>query len=293
MNRNIRYISFAIRLLLLLVCVVAMDSCKRIGALEKSTDFEYRYEAAKAYYFEGQYKKAAPMLTDLIGVFKGTQFGEESLFLLAQAEFGARDYESAGNYYKKYYQSYPRGIYVEQSRYQVALALYKQIPDVRLDQTCTWDAIKEFQNFIDYYPYSRLKQSAQNYIDEMQDKLIEKEYLAAKLYFDLGNYMANCAYGGSNYEACIITCQNALKDFPYANAQRREQLSVLMLRSRYNLAKASIDEKRPIRLRDTIDEYYSFVNDFPESSFLKDAERIFRNSEAALKNSKINLDKLD
>lgn len=279
--------------MLLLLFVLEMDSCKRIGALEKTTDYEYRYEAAKAYYLEGHCKKAAPMLTDLIGVFKGTQFGEESLFLLAQAEFGSRDYESAGNYYRKYYQSYPRGIYTEQARFQGALSLYKQIPDIRLDQSCTWDAIKEFQNFIDYYPYSPLKQNAQSYIDELQDKLVEKEYLAAKLYYDLGTYMANCAYGGSNYEACIVTAQNALKDFPYASAERREQLSILILRSRYNLAKASVDEKRPTRLRDTIDEYYSFVNDFPESSFMKDAERIFKNSEAALRDRNIDIDKLD
>lgn len=293
MDRSNLYIRHFARLAVLLAIVVSVGSCKEYTAVQKTTDFEYRYEVAKAYFMEGTYARSASLLSDLVGVLKGTQYGEESLFLLAQAEYGRKDYESAGNYYKKYYQSYPRGIYVEQARYQAALSLYHQIPDVRLDQSATWNAIKEFQSFMDYYPYSRLKQNAQSFIDEMQDKLVYKEYLAAKLYYDLGSYMNNCAYGGSNYEACIVTAQNALKDFPYASAEQREQLSMLVLRSRYNLAKASIEEKRLARFRDTIDEYYSFVNDYPESSNMKEAERIFKHSDAVLKNKDLDLKELE
>ena len=257
----------------------ALTSCGEYNNVQKSTDYEYRYEVAKAAFVEGKYGTAASLLTDLLGVMKGTQNGEESLYMLAQAEFENRDYETASNYFKKYYQSYPKGIYVEQARYYAALALYRQIPDVRLDQSNTWDAIKEFQNFIDYYPYSPLKESAQQRITEMQDVLVEKEYLAAKLYYDLGDYMNNCAYGGSNYEACVVTAENALKDFPYATSERREALSLLILQSKYQLARKSVEEKRAERYRDTIDEYYSFVNDFPESRHIAEAKRIFKNAE--------------
>lgn len=256
-----------------------LTSCGEYNNVQKSTDYEYRYEVAKAAFVEGRYGNAASLLTDLLGVMKGTQNGEESLYMLAQAEFQNRDYETASNYFKKYYQSYPKGIYVEQARYYAALALYRQIPDVRLDQSNTWDAIKEFQNFIDYYPYSPLKESAQQRITEMQDVLVEKEYLAAKLYYDLGDYMNNCAYGGSNYEACVVTAENALKDFPYATSERREALSLLILQSKYQLARKSVEEKRVERYRDTIDEYYSFVNDFPESRHIAEARRIFKNAE--------------
>ena len=107
---------------------------------------------------------------------------------------------------------------------------------------------------------------------------MEKEYLSAKLYFDLGDYAMNCAYGGSNYEACVVTAQNALRDFPFANADRREELSIMILRSRFCLAEQSVDTKRVNRYRDCIDEYYSFVNDFPESKYIKEAEKIMEKS---------------
>ena len=277
MDSSMRKSIFADTACTFLLC--ALTSCGEYNNVQKSTDYEYRYEVAKAAFVEGKYGTAASLLTDLLGVMKGTQNGEESLYMLAQAEFENRDYETASNYFKKYYQTCSKGIYVEQARYYAALALYRQIPDVRLDQSNTWDAIKEFQNFIDYYPYSPLKESAQQRITEMQDVLVEKEYLAAKLYYDLGDYMNNCAYGGSNYEACVVTAENALKDFPYATSERREAISLLILQSKYQLARKSVEEKRVERYRDTIDEYYSFVNDFPESRHIAEAKRIFKNAE--------------
>jgi len=269
------------------IITLGLTSCGEYIAVQKEADQEYRYEAAKSYFMQGSYAKAATLMSDLIGVMKGTSHGEESLYILAQAEFNNKDYETASAYFKKYYQSYPRGLYVQQARYHAALALYRQIPDVRLDQNATWDAIKEFQSFIDLYPYSRLKGNAQQCIIEMQDKLVEKEYLAAKLYYDLGSYIMNCAYGGNNYEACVVTAENALKDFPYASPERREELSILILRSKYHLAKGSVEEKRLDRYREAIDEYYSFVNDFPESQHLSEAKNIFKHADKAVKNKGI------
>jgi outer membrane protein assembly factor BamD len=152
--------------------------------------------------------------------------------------------------------------------------------DPRLDQQSTYDAIKEFQEFLDLYPYTSIKESTHEMIYALQDKLVEKEYLSAKLYFDLGSYTMNCAYGGSNYEACVVTAQNALRDFPFASAERREELSIMILRSKFKLAEESVDVKRVSRYRDCIDEYYAFVNDFPESKYMKEAERMMGKSSA-------------
>ena len=99
---------------------------------------------------------------------------------------------------------YPKGIYVEYARYYSGLSLYHETPDPRLDQSNTMEAINELQNFLDLYPYTSLKEQTQEMIYQLQDKLVEKEYLSAKLYYDLGTYMGNSLYGGSNYEACVV-----------------------------------------------------------------------------------------
>ena len=53
----------------------------------------------------------------------------------------------------------------------------------------------------------------------------------------------------------------------------------MILRAKYQLAQQGVEEKRLERYRDTIDEYYGFMNEYPESKYLKDAQRIFAQSE--------------
>ena len=263
----------------LLCAMLLLASCSEYSAVLKSNDYEYKYEAAKALYAEGHYRQAAELFSLLIAPLKGTSYGEESLYILGESNLKAKDYESAAMFFKKYYQSYPKGIYMEMSRYNSGYSLYRQTPDVRLDQSSTMQAIKEFQDFLDYCPNTSLKAQTHDVIYELQDKLVKKEYLAAKLYYDLGTYTINSLYGGNNYEACVITAQNALKDYPYASAKLREDLSILALRAKYHLAKQSVEDKRMERFRDTIDEYYAFQNDYPESQYMEEANAILKYSE--------------
>lgn len=261
--------------LILSAGIFLLTSCNQYNNVLKSADYEYKYEAAKEYFVKGQYSRAALLFGDLIAVMKGTVRAQESLYMLAMSEYCDGNYDVASSYFKKYYQSYPKGTYVEYARYLAGRSLYESVPDVRLDQTNTYTAIKEFQDFLDLYPYTKLKDRTQDMIYALQDKLVEKEYISAKLYYDLGNYMGNCLYGGSNYEACIVTSQNALLDYPYASPARREEFAIMILRAKYHLARQSVEDKRMDRYRDAIDEYYGFVNEYPESKYLKDAQQIF------------------
>jgi outer membrane protein assembly factor BamD len=263
----------------LLLVLTMLTACSEFSAVLKSDDYEYKYEAAKALYADGQYRQAAELFSMLLAPLKGTSYGEESLYMLAESNLKAKDYESAAMFFKKYYQVYPKGHYMEMARFNSGYSLYKQVADIRLDQTSTMEAIREYQDFLDYCPNTSLKEQTHAVIYELQDRLVEKEYLSAKLYYDLGTYTLNSIYGGNNYEACVVTAQNALKDYPYASAGLRENLSILILRATYHLARQSVEAKRVERFRDAIDEYYAFENDFPESKYLKEANSIFRYSQ--------------
>lgn len=272
------------RIFLGVLCgTLLLTSCNEYNQVLKTTNSEYKYEAAKAFFVEGQYSKAAQILTDLMAILKGSVYGEESLYMLAMSEYCSGNVETAAAYFKKYYQSYPKGRYVEEARFYSGKSLFEGVPDARLDQSNTLEAIKEFQDFLDLYPYTRLKPQSQEMILKLQDKLVEKEYLAAKLYYDLGTYMGNCTSGGSNYEACIVTAQNALDEYPYASPERREELSIMLLRARYHLARQSVQERQEERYRATIDEYYAFENDFPESKYLSEARSMLAYAQKQVK----------
>jgi outer membrane protein assembly factor BamD len=80
----------------------------------------------------------------------------------------------------------------------------------------------------------------------------------------------------NNYQACIVTAENALKDYPYTKL--REDLTILILRAKYQMAKNSVEDKKVDRYRDAIDEYYAFKNEFPESKYLDEAEKYYKES---------------
>lgn len=258
----------------LLAAALGLTSCGEYNKLLKSTDYEYKYEAAKSYFAKGQYNRAATLLNELIAILKGTDKAEESLYMLGMCYYNEQDYQTAAQTFIQYYQVYPRGTYTELSRFHAGKALFLDTPEPRLDQSSTYKAIDELQMFMEYYPQSAKHQEAQQMIFELQDKLVMKEYLSAKLYYNLGNYM------GNNYQSCVITAQNALKDYPYTNL--REDLSILILRAKYELAVYSVEERKQERYREAVDEYYAFKNEFPESKYLKEAERIFSKSQAEL-----------
>lgn len=51
---------------------------------------------------------------------------------------------------------------------------------------------------------------------------------------------------------------------------------MLVLKSRYQIASQSIEEKKADRFRDVVDEYYSFINNYPDGSNRDEADNIFK-----------------
>ncbi|TWV15181.1 outer membrane protein assembly factor BamD [Bacteroidaceae bacterium HV4-6-C5C] len=262
-------------LLIALLAALLCSSCGEYNKLLKSTDYEYKYEAAKNYFAKGQYNRASTLLNELITILKGTDKAEESLYMLGMCYYNQKDYQTASQTFVQYCNVYPRGTYSELARFHAGKALYLDTPDPRLDQGATYSAIQQLQSFLEFYPNSSRKDEAQKMLFALQDKLVMKEYLSAKLYYNLGNYM------GNNFLSCVITAQNALKSYPYTVL--REDLSILILRAKYEMAIYSVEDKRADRYRETVDEYYAFKNEFPESKYLKEADRIFNESEKLLK----------
>lgn len=261
------------KLTLIASCVaLLMTSCvNEYNQITKSGDYTLKYEYAKQCYAQGKYSRAVPLLQEVVTMKKGSTEGEECLYMLAMAEFGMKDYETASEYFKKYFSSYPKGRYAENAKYYVGESLFQNAPEPRLDQSTTMTAIAAFQEYLDIFPDAHLKSQATSRLYALQDLLVEKEYKSAHLYFDLGTYFGNCTNGGNNYEACIVTAQNALKDYPYSN--RREEFASLVMKSKYELAKMSVESKQLERYQDAEDECYGFINEYPDSKERSLAEK--------------------
>ena len=247
---------------------LSLTSCGEYQKALKSTDANYKFGFAKRAFEQMRYVQAYTLLKDVDTVFKGSDKAEESLYLLGLSYFENKEYPDAAAYFKAYYGRYPKGKYTEMARYYAGYAYYLDSPEPQLDQSETIKAIEELQGFLDYYPRSDKVTLAQNAIFELQDKLTLKELQNAQLYYNLGTYM------GNNYESAIITAKNAIKEYPYS--KYKEELELLVLKSRFQEANLSVEEKKADRFRDVIDEYYSFINNYPDSPKRGEADNILK-----------------
>lgn len=254
-----------------LLFVLLLSSCNELTKVQKSTDLYEKYSYAKKFYNTGKYEWAAQTLEEILPYFRGSSEMEQALYLKAQAYYKAKDYVQAQTAFSQYYTEFPNGEYTELARFYSGYGLAQDIPDPRLDQAKTIAAMQELQLFLDYYPQSEKAEEAKQLLFSLQENLAEEEVLNAKLYYNLGNYIFN------NYESCIITARNAMKSYPYSI--HKEEMHYYVVASLYQIAKNSVVEKQQQRLRDLRDEYYNFINEFPEGKYRKTVDKYFEYAE--------------
>lgn len=251
------------------IIVLVLSGCSDYNKVVKSTDYEFKYKKALEYYEKGEYVHASGLLKDLINIVRGTSRADKVYYYYAKAQFGMKDNMMAGHYFKTLVKEFPRSEYAEESQYMVGYCFYLDSPSPRLDQGVSQNAIDALQLFINLYPRSTRVDEANRLIIELRDKLVYKSYLSGKLYFDL-----------DNYKAAVVALTSSLKEFP--DTKYREELMFMLLKSKYLLAVNSIEEKKHERLSSALDEYFTFVDSYPESKYRKEAEKFHVTTEKLL-----------
>jgi outer membrane protein assembly factor BamD len=254
-------------ILLVVTVLVMFSSCSGYEKLLKSSDYRLKFDKAMVYFEAEEYVRAGTLFDQISTVYRGTTKADTVFYYQAKSYFNQRDYILAGHHFKNLASNFPNSVYAEESDYMVAYCHYKLSPKPSLDQENSVKAINYFQLFMIKYPTSDRIAEAKAYIDEMRNKLVQKSYLSAKLYYNL-----------EDYKASIIALQNSLNEYP--ETEHREELMFLLLRSNFLLAENSVVNRQVERYQDSVDEYYSFVGEFPESRYRQQADKIY---DAALK----------
>lgn len=247
---------------IVVVFAMLLSSCSDYNKIVKSTDYEFKYKKALEYYEGGEFVRSSTLLKELINIVRGTSRADKVYYYYAKSQFGMKDNMMAGHYFKSLIKEFPRSEYAEESQFMVGYCFYLDSPSPRLDQQVTQNAIDALQLFINLYPKSTRVDEANRLIIEMRDKLVYKSYLSGKLYFDL-----------DNYKAAVVALASSLKDFP--DTKYREELMYMLLKSKYLLALRSVEEKKRERLSSALDEYFTFVDEYPESKYRKEVEKYY------------------
>ena len=139
-----------------MLAAATLTSCGEYNKLLKSTDYEYKYEAAKNYFAKGQYNRSATLLNELITILKGTDKAEESLYMLGMSYYNQKDYQTAAQTFITYFNTYPRGTFTELARFHAGKAFIPGYPRnhvwinqalIRLSSSCrcSWNISRTAQ----------------------------------------------------------------------------------------------------------------------------------------------------
>jgi outer membrane protein assembly factor BamD len=253
-----------------IVVVIGFASCSQYEKLRKSTDYPLKYRKAFEYYNVGDFVRSGQLFDDLVSIYSATNKADTIAFYQAMSYFKQKDFLTASHYFTQFFKNQRQSPFAEESEYLAGYCYFMQSPRASLDQANTHAAIEAFQIFLTRHPESKYAEDANKYMSDMKDKLVDKSYLTAKLYYDLGQYKAS-----------IIALNNSLDDYP--DTKYREKLMFWLLTSSYLLAENSVPSKMKERFQSTVDEYYSFIGEFPESEHAKDAQRMYNRADRFLK----------
>src|ERR1043166_4092239 len=267
---------FSVPLILLVVTVLVLDSCRsQYQRALKTPDPRVKLELAELYYKKKDFFRAITLLEQIEDAFHGTAAAEKVLYYSAQSNFGLHNYMLAGFQFKSYFESYPTGEWAEEALYMTAYSSFLESQDSELDQTDTYKAIETMKIFINVYPDSKYIPECNTMLDKLRYKLSYKAYRTAKLYFDIGEY-----------KSAIVALQNVIKDFP--ETPQKEEIDFLTLKSYYLLALNSVPEKQKDRYEQTLSNFTEFAETYREGSkYMDEARTIKANTEIALKKMNI------
>ncbi len=241
--------------------ILLLSSCKFSKTL-KNPDIEAKYKAATEYYNAKDYSRALQLYDQLSSAVRTTDKAEDLNYNYAYCYYNMKDYTLASYYFKRFYTNFPGSSRAEEALYLAAYCNYLNSPEYSLDQSTTYEAIKDLQLFVNIYPNSKRVSECNDLIDDLRAKLEYKDYRIARLYFRMGDYNA------------AITCYNSiLKDYP--ETPHREEILFLILRTYQKYAKESIDAKKKERYTRAVIAYNDLMKEYPESQFRDEARVVY------------------
>ncbi len=247
---------------LVFIAIVCLSACGGFERTLKSKDVNYKLTKANEYYDKKKYAHANQLYEVLLPVMKNTRNYEPLYYKYAFSFYYMKDYLSASYHFKNFVDFFPSSKDAEECEYMYGLCLFKESPKPSLDPTNTVKAMEALQAYINAHPNSKRVDDANKYIEECRKKLEDKEAAAAKLYYNIGQY-----------KAAGISYKSVMRDYP--ESLNADYYQFMIVKSWYQYAKSSIKEKQEERYATALNAYKEFIDGYPKSKYIRDAEKIY------------------
>lgn len=264
---------YSIFIVLLIIGSLGLESCskeyRQYTKYTKKGNITQKDSAAVYFYKRKEFEKASFLIEELLPVVKGTAREEELLYYYAYAKYGLSEFVMASYYFEQFTVKFPNSKKAEECLFMEAKCFYDQSDPHYLDQTYTTKAMVQLQGFINAYPESERVAVASKYLTELRERKAVKAFDQAKLYYKV-----------YEFKSAVQALQVFMEE--YSDSKYREEAQFLMFKSSVYLADASVDIKKENRYLDAIEYYQKFIDKYPHSAFIKDAESLSKHAQKGL-----------
>jgi outer membrane protein assembly factor BamD len=230
-----RWIAFnknAISLTFILVTAI-LNSCSGVKQAGEIKDAETAYTAGIEAFKNEDYFEAQRLFDVIRLQFPTTQYADDAQYYLGEISYARKEYVMAAFNYGMVRRSYPTSSLNKSALFKTGMCYYELAPPADRDQDYTKKAISSFSEFQAIYPSDSLYNESGKRINELRNRLAERELITAELYRNLYSNRSALIY----YDVII-------DDYPdtehYETAFAGKIESLIALR-RYDDAKSMIE----------------------------------------------------
>lgn len=245
-------------------------SCNEYQKLLNSTDNDTdKYNAAEKYYNDGEFRRANALIEQLIPSYRGKPQGERLVFFFADSYFQTKLYYSAAIQFENFIKSYPNSQRIQEAYFMEAKSYYMLSPLYTLDQDDTYTGIDKLQVFINRFPNSEYVSEALELMNDLQNKLEEKDFEISKQYYTI-----------RDYTSAIKALDNFVADNP-GTIFREEALYFKWL-SQFEIAINSVESRIVERVTELERSLDNFLRYYPDTIFIDDLSEKINNAKQLL-----------
>lgn len=253
----------------LILAVLVFGSCKNSDLIQRGDSLQVAFDKAMAFYEKEDYTEAAEAFETVVQIARGTEYGQDAQFYLAESYYNDGRYLLAASEYERFISLFPRVERRQEAQFKEAYCYYKLSPRYKLDQEYTHTAIEKFQLYNSRFPNSERADEIGQYISEMRTKLAKKLYHAGDLYLRT-----------DRYEAAAIYYDLTIDKYPETMWAQRALVDKIKT---YNIyADRSVPSKQRERYQKAVEAYETFIQLFPNGDYRQEAEELVDEVRTAL-----------
>lgn len=178
--------------IILILAALLAASCSRTRPMRHLSAAE-KMQIADELFENGKYHRAIPYYTD-VALDRRSAYTAQAQIKLADSFFQQDKFTEARLEYQEVIRLFRDHPEIERAYFQIGVCYYEESLGPHYTQEETHKAIDAFEDLIERFPFSTLREKAEQYLDDLNFKLLEKKFYNGYIYYKIYDYSAALMY---------------------------------------------------------------------------------------------------